>query len=207
MTACVESSATTDDAGELGVEEAEHHFFHLLVAEAFDDFHRETTSDELAGSDRVDAAGAEVEDLLLADLRAGAAVRALDVVGVDFKTGHRVGLGVGAHEQVAAGLVGVGVVRAFIDEDQTGEDGLRVVIKRVLVQQIAVCAFGDEIGLLFQIVDDILDDDGVAARVGSERAWELAEEAAGRARARLGAIPADTAVLEELVDVLAVRTA
>jgi geranylgeranyl diphosphate synthase type II len=68
-------------------------------------------------------------------------------------------------------------------------------------------AFGEEIGLLFQIVDDILDDDGFAARVGAERAWELAEDAAGRARARLGAIPADTAVLGELVDVLAVRTA
>jgi geranylgeranyl diphosphate synthase type II len=68
-------------------------------------------------------------------------------------------------------------------------------------------AFGDEIGLLFQIVDDILDDDGFATRVGAERAWELAEDAAGRARTRLEAIPADTAVLGEIVDVLAVRAA
>ncbi len=68
-------------------------------------------------------------------------------------------------------------------------------------------AFGDEIGLLFQIVDDILDDDGFAARIGPEGAWRLAEDAAGRARDRLGAIPAQTTVLNELVDVLAVRTA
>jgi geranylgeranyl diphosphate synthase type II len=68
-------------------------------------------------------------------------------------------------------------------------------------------AFGDEIGLLFQIVDDILDDDGFAARVGAERAWELAEDAAARARDRLAAISADTTVLFELVEVLAVRTA
>jgi geranylgeranyl pyrophosphate synthase len=68
-------------------------------------------------------------------------------------------------------------------------------------------AFGDELGLLFQIVDDVLDGDGYAASHGADRARALADEAAVRARARLAAVPADTAVLIEIVDGLAVRVA
>ena len=67
-------------------------------------------------------------------------------------------------------------------------------------------AFGDELGLLFQIVDDVLDGDGYAGRLGELRARELASEAAGRARARLEQIPAETAALRELVEGLVVRT-
>jgi geranylgeranyl diphosphate synthase type II len=68
-------------------------------------------------------------------------------------------------------------------------------------------AFGDELGLLFQIVDDILDGDGYVVTHGVDGARRLADEAAGRARARLAAVDADTSVLREIVDGLAVRTA
>lgn len=68
-------------------------------------------------------------------------------------------------------------------------------------------AFGDEVGLLFQVVDDVLDGDGYAARLGEEAALGLAADAAERARVRLATIPADTSVLAELVNLLAVRTA
>jgi geranylgeranyl diphosphate synthase type II len=68
-------------------------------------------------------------------------------------------------------------------------------------------AFGDELGLLFQIVDDILDGDGYVIRHGLEGARRLADGAADRARARLGEVAADTSVLREIVDGLAVRTA
>ena len=67
-------------------------------------------------------------------------------------------------------------------------------------------AFGAELGLLFQVVDDILDEDGFAARLGGEGARALAEDAAERARERLDAVSADTSVLRELVDGLAIRT-
>ena len=67
-------------------------------------------------------------------------------------------------------------------------------------------AFGDELGLLFQIVDDVLDGDGYAARLGEPAALELVGEAAGRARAALTLIDADTWVLSAIVDELAVRT-
>ena len=68
-------------------------------------------------------------------------------------------------------------------------------------------AFGDELGLLFQIVDDLLDGDGYAAAHGVEGARRLADEAAVRAQARLDAVDADTAVLSEIVTSLAARTA
>jgi geranylgeranyl diphosphate synthase type II len=73
--------------------------------------------------------------------------------------------------------------------------------------QVSWRAFGDELGLLFQIVDDLLDGDGFVVTHGVDGARRLADEAAGRARARLAEVDADTTVLREIVDGLAVRTA
>ncbi len=67
-------------------------------------------------------------------------------------------------------------------------------------------AFGEELGSLFQIVDDVLDGDGYAARLGVAAARDLAEEAAARARGALAAIDANTSTLLAIVDGLAVRT-
>src|ERR671930_1224198 len=67
-------------------------------------------------------------------------------------------------------------------------------------------AFGDELGLLFQIVDDILDADGYVLTHGEDGARRLADEAAARARQRLADIPADTSTLVDIVDGLATRT-
>jgi geranylgeranyl diphosphate synthase type II len=79
-------------------------------------------------------------------------------------------------------------------------------------------AFGDELGVLFQIVDDILDATGTAEELGKtpgkdeaagkmtyvslhglEHARELADEARARVNERLERLPADTTVLAELV--------
>ncbi len=68
-------------------------------------------------------------------------------------------------------------------------------------------AFGDELGLLFQIVDDILDGDGYVLSHGSGGARRLADEAAERAQARLAEVDADTSILSGIVDGLATRTA
>lgn len=66
--------------------------------------------------------------------------------------------------------------------------------------------FGAEVGVLFQIVDDVLDGDGLAARLPADRVEQLAERSADRARAQLESIDADTSVLRALVDALAFRT-
>jgi geranylgeranyl diphosphate synthase type II len=86
--------------------------------------------------------------------------------------------------------------------------------------------FGRELGLLFQIVDDILDATGTAAELGKtpgkdeaagkltyvslyglDRARELADEARSEVNARLDALPADTSVLAELVSAIRERRA
>jgi geranylgeranyl diphosphate synthase, type II len=66
--------------------------------------------------------------------------------------------------------------------------------------------FGGELGLLFQIVDDILDGDGYVLTHGPEAARRFADESASRAQAALEVIDADTAVLGEIVDGLKART-
>ena len=67
-------------------------------------------------------------------------------------------------------------------------------------------AFGEELGVLFQIVDDVLDGDGYATALGEDGARALAGEAAGArpsgSRARCRHLRS-----AELVDALAVRTA
>jgi geranylgeranyl diphosphate synthase, type II len=67
--------------------------------------------------------------------------------------------------------------------------------------------FAHEFGLLFQVVDDIIDGDGIVEQRGPEAARELADEVEGRARAALDQIDADTSVLAELLSGLSGRAA
>jgi geranylgeranyl diphosphate synthase type II len=87
-------------------------------------------------------------------------------------------------------------------------------------------AFGDEVGLLFQIVDDILDATGTADELGKtpgkdaaagkvtyvslhglDRAREIADDVRARVESRLESLPADTGVLEQLVATIRERRA
>jgi geranylgeranyl pyrophosphate synthase len=67
-------------------------------------------------------------------------------------------------------------------------------------------AFAADFGLLYQVVDDVLDGDGLAAELGREGASDLADEIESRARARLEEIEADTTLLDELLSSLKRRT-
>ena len=66
-------------------------------------------------------------------------------------------------------------------------------------------AFGAEFGFLYQVVDDLLDDDGLVEERGRPATLELAAAGESSARASLDAIEADTSVLAGLVDELAAR--
>jgi geranylgeranyl diphosphate synthase type II len=66
--------------------------------------------------------------------------------------------------------------------------------------------FADEVGMLFQIVDDILDGDGYVLSHGVDGARRLADQAAERAQAMLAELDADTTVLSEIVSGLSART-
>ena len=87
-------------------------------------------------------------------------------------------------------------------------------------------AFGDEIGLLFQIVDDILDARATTSRssarrlartkrpgrsptsrcTGSSAARALADDARVRVHERLAGLPGDTSVLATLVETIRDRS-
>jgi geranylgeranyl diphosphate synthase type II len=68
-------------------------------------------------------------------------------------------------------------------------------------------AFSEQVGALFQLVDDLLDGDGFAAAYGEEETRRRADEAADRALAALAELDAETTVLRGLVESLASRTA
>jgi len=65
--------------------------------------------------------------------------------------------------------------------------------------------FGAEFGVLYQVVDDLLDGDGLVRERGREATLELATGREALARAQLDMIDADTSVLTGLVDELAAR--
>jgi geranylgeranyl diphosphate synthase type II len=65
--------------------------------------------------------------------------------------------------------------------------------------------FGADYGSLYQVIDDLLDRDGLVQEVGEERARSLAAATEDSARARLLELDADTSVLGELVDELVAR--
>jgi geranylgeranyl pyrophosphate synthase len=68
-------------------------------------------------------------------------------------------------------------------------------------------AFGSEYGLLYQVVDDLLDGDGLVGERGRDATRALAAETEARARSRLEAVDAETSVLAELTSELVARIA
>ena len=105
--------------------------------------------------------------------------------GTDLETVHRLKTGCLFYASVTLALWAAGLPR---DEQGPWRD------------------FAGELGMLFQVVDDILDADGYVLSEGVDAARARANRAAERALALLLEIPADTSVLTEIVSALAVRT-
>jgi geranylgeranyl pyrophosphate synthase len=72
-------------------------------------------------------------------------------------------------------------------------------------QQASWRSFGADFGFLFQVVDDLIDDDGLAKERGRQETLELAEETEVRAKSRLEEVDADTSVLARLLTELGAR--
>jgi geranylgeranyl diphosphate synthase, type II len=66
-------------------------------------------------------------------------------------------------------------------------------------------AFSADYGVLYQVVDDLLDDDGLVQERGAEETRTMAAETERSARAHLAQIRAETSVLGELVGELTAR--
>ena len=127
------------------------------VAEFGEGVGEEAFNDELAAFAVGDAAGFEVEEFFVAYGAAGGSVAAFDLVGVDFEAGEAGGLGFVAVEEIAAGLVGVGEVRFFIDGDEAAENGARLAVECVFVKQVT----GGMRGLVVlqrALIDDLIAD-------------------------------------------------
>ena len=67
--------------------------------------------------------------------------------------------------------------------------------------------FAQELGLLFQVADDILDGDGFVVERGIDGARTLADEISAHTRSRLDELDADTSVLAEIAAAVAARAA
>jgi geranylgeranyl diphosphate synthase type II len=112
----------------------------------------------------------------------------LDITGADIDLAelHRLKTG-----RLFAAAVGLGLWSAGVAE----------------AEQAPWRAFGEELGLLFQVIDDILDGDGYAARLGDGAARAAAADAAARANACLDEVAAgETDVLRGTVAELVTRS-
>ncbi len=81
-----------------------------------------------------DAAGAQIEQRILVEIADSGAVRAFDIVGEDFELGLGVDGGAVAQEQRAAGLLGVGFLRALADADGAEESAVRPLVEHAFEQ-------------------------------------------------------------------------
>lgn len=70
----------------------------------------------------------------------------------------------------------------------------------------ALCRYGDRVGLVFQLVDDLLDQDGSARLSGSGRTRQRAEQLTDQAVAELSALGRRADPLKELARFILTRS-
>ena len=107
-------------------------FLHAVQA-----FACEGEKQQAARGNFVDAARAQIEKRVLFDLADGRAVRALHVVGVDFKLRFGVDLRLIGKQQVAIGLLGVGLLRVLVHDDAAVKDAMCAAVENAVVELAA----------------------------------------------------------------------
>ena len=130
----------------------------------------------------VDSARAQIEERVFLDLADGRAVRALHVVGVDFELRLGVDLRRVGKQQVAIGLLGVGLLRVLVHDDAAVKDAVRAVIENAVVK---LAAGAVRAGVLDQhvvvevlpaVADEQAVDQALAALAGQNRMHVVAHQ-------------------------------
>ena len=99
-----------------------------------DQLAEEATDDQAAGLVLGDAAGLQIEQLLVVETSGGTGVSgADDLAGLDLQVGHRVGAGAVGEHQVAVGLEGVGSGGLGADQHVADPHGVRIGLRRVRI--------------------------------------------------------------------------
>ena len=171
---------------------------HPFNRNPIDHFLQETLDDHAFGVAAVDAAGHQVEDVLVGDLAGGGAVGAAHIVRLDLQARDAVGAGQLAQHQVAVGLVGVGLLRLRIDLDEALVHRPCPILQRALEQQVAggVGRLVELVGVMIQVLPAArevqaqqlavaarsvqLHVDPVLAQPAAPRADEVAQQAVAR---------------------------
>src|SRR4051812_1432663 len=129
-------TALVENRGEAALERAREDLAHGTLLEALDQLGHEALDDQALGLRLGQPARAEVEELLLVDLRDRRRVCAADVVGEDLEARDRVRVGALGQQQVAALLERVGLLRARVDLDHPAPDRRRAVAQDPAERQI-----------------------------------------------------------------------
>ena len=101
-------------------------------------FPGKSTQQKISRQYFVDSARAQIEECFLIDLPDGCAVGALHIVGVDLQLGLGINLRVIGEEQVAVGLLGIGFLRIFVNDDSAVKNTVRVVIEDAVIELAAI---------------------------------------------------------------------
>src|SRR5262249_18120411 len=141
---------------------------------------------DLAGRGLFDAARAHIEEGVLLDLADGGAVSALHVVGVDLELGLGVDLRVVGEQQVAVGLLGVGLLRVRVNDDAPVEDAVGALVEDAVIKLAAAAVRAgmlDEhvvVHVLGAAPDEEAVDEALAAFPREHRMNVIANQAAAQ---------------------------
>src|SRR5262249_40408069 len=98
----------------------------------------ESLQQQVLGRGFAQPARAQVKQRIFVDLADGGAMRALHIVGVDFQLWLGIDLSLIGEQQVAIGLLGISLLRVFMNDNASVKDTMRVAVQDSVVKLAAV---------------------------------------------------------------------